>query len=368
MKVLTLTFQYANNMGAQLQCYALTKYLREVEKTDCQVINYHPSDTNTNWSIFTKPRTFRDFLKLVYSCFNLKILLSAIRKRSLMLNFIKENIPLTEIYNRNKICTDPPQADAYIVGSDQVWNFKIRCDLTYFFDFVKKGKAKIIAYSPSIADPWTEEQISYIAPYIKRFDSLSVREIDNLAQIKKISPSNNPIVVCDPVFLLDRITWDSVIDKKKCPSEPYIFCYFLSVNSMAVQTVEKIRKITGLKVVHFNLNALDKFNSDYNIRVGNPFDFIGLISQAKYVCTNSFHCSAFSIIYRRNFTFVPKNMANERIQNLIKTFGLSDVFISKEKLKLLTIDDLQVNYKMVDEKSDMFFNMSKQYLHNALWK
>lgn len=150
------------------------------------------------------------------------------------------------------------------------------------------------------------------------------------------------------------------------PNEPYIFCYFLSVTSLAIETVKKVRELTGLKVVHFNLNALDKFDSEYNIRIAGPSDFIGLISRATYICTNSFHCSAFSIIYRKNFMFVPKNMANERITSLMDKFSLSDVFISVDRLKTMNIEDLKVDYSKTEDCIEGFIAHSRRYLHNAL--
>lgn len=368
MKVYTLTTQYANNVGALLQCYALVKYLRENEHVSCEVLDYQPVGANRSWAYFNKPRSFRDFVKNVYCIINLKLFLAKRKKNKVMRNFINTYIPLSsERFDRSKIETYPIEADAFICGSDQIWNFKYRFDLTYFFDFVDKEKSRIIAYAPSIADPWSEEKAQFITPYLKRFDALSIREVENLEQVKSLSPENSPVIVSDPVFLPSRNQWDSVADYKFCPDEPYIFCYFLSVSALAVKALKKIREITGLKVLHFNLNALDKFNSDYDIRVGGPMDFIGLISKAQYICTNSFHCSAFSIIYRKNFVFIPKSMANERISNLMKNFGLSDVFVSEEKLHTWEKNDLVVNYEQVDEKGDDFVKFSKDYLHNALF-
>ena len=365
--VLTLTTQYANNMGALLQCHALAKYLNIQESVDCKVLQYQPEGYNKSWSFFNKPLTFRDLIKNIYCFLNPNLLVPKIKKQKIMRKFISDYIPLTsEQYKRKDIEQNPPKADAFVCGSDQIWNFKYRRDLTYFFDFVNKEESRIIAYAPSIADPWKEEDAKFIAPYLKRFDLLSVRETPNLLQVKELSPENNPTVVCDPVFLLEKQQWDDIADTKLEPNEPYIFCYFLSVTPLAIETVKKMRELTGLKVVHFNLNALDKFKSEYNIRIAGPTDFVGLIKNATYVCTNSFHCSAFSIIYRRNLMFVPKNMANERITSLVGKFRLSDVFVSKDKIKTMTIEDLKVDYSRTEGCIEGFIAQSKEYLHNAL--
>lgn len=367
MKVYTFTTQYANNMGALLQCYALSKHCNSIQGIQCQVLQYLPNGYNRSWTLFCRPRSFRDLVKNVYCLLNPNLLIPKIKKQKIMRKFISDYIPLSDRqYKRIDIERNPPKADAFICGSDQIWNFKYRRDLTYFFDFVDKQESKIIAYAPSIADPWCKEDEMFIAPYLQRFDALSIRESSNLMQVKKLSPDNYPVVVCDPVFLLDRKQWDEIAGTKLLPKEPYVFCYFLSVTPLAVETVRKIKELTGLKIVHFNLNALDKFNSDYNIRIAGPTDFIGLISNATYICTNSFHCSAFSIIYRKNFVFVPKNMANERIYSLMDKFHISDVFVTKDKIKGITIEDLNVDYSKTNQSDDDFIAESKEYLHKAL--
>ena len=164
MKVYTLTTQYGNNMGALLQCYALSKYLIECENVDCKVLNYLPKEYNRSWSFFNKPRSFRDLIKNIYSLINPYILFPKIEKQKIMRKFIADYIPLSpEKYKRKDIKKNPPKADAFICGSDQIWNFKYRRDLTYFFDFVNKEKSRIVAYAPSIADPWKKEDEEFIA-------------------------------------------------------------------------------------------------------------------------------------------------------------------------------------------------------------
>ncbi len=365
MKVLTLTTQYANNMGALLQCYALSKYLNSFESIDCEVLQYLPSGYNRSWTVFHKPRTIRDVVKLVYDVLRVDLLIKRYRKQAKMRKFISDYIPLTvRKYKRQEIKDNPPSADAIVVGSDQIWNFKLRIDLTYFLDFARP-ETKRISYAASIADNWKEEQIKMISPYVSRFDKVSIREKGTLDCVNSAMTKGEARVVCDPVFLLSRDDWDSI----KVPAKiegPYIFCYFLSVSPMAVEAVSKIKELTGLKIVHLNLNSLDKFHSDIEIKDADPREFVGLISQASYVCTNSFHCSAFSIIYHRNLTFVPKSMANERISQLEDLFGLK-VMLSKEKIKKLSLDDITTVYPNLDSSKNEFVEESKCFLKESLY-
>lgn len=363
MKIYTLTTQYANNMGALLQCYALSKYLNSQENIECEVLQYLPEGYNRSWTSFHKPRTIRDVAKMIYELIRFDIQIARKRKQAKMKKFIAEFLPLSQSkYKRTDILKSSPRADAFIVGSDQIWNFKLRKDLTYFLDFVNDD-AKKISYAASVADDWSENDIKMIRPTLSRFDSVSIRESGNLPCVKAALENKEATVVCDPVFLLTRKQWDEI---KVTPQieKPYIFCYFLSVTPFAVEVVDKIRKLTGYKVVHLNLNALDKFHSDVVIKDADPRDFVGLIANAGYVCTNSFHCSAFSIIYNRNLKFIPKHMANERVVQLEKIFGI-DVIMNPNKLKTLSLSNLNTDYSNTGN-GDEFIEYSKEFLSNAI--
>lgn len=369
MKILTLTTQYANNYGALLQCYALRKYLSTFPDCECEVINYFHAYAKENWQLWKKPNGFRDIVKNIYCFANVRLLFSQIKKNRLMLQFVKDYIPRTQnCYDTpESIRTNPPLADVYICGSDQIWNMtgrKIPGKTVFFLDFVPAG-ARRISYAASIADPWSKDDILMIEEHIKKFDAVSIREKGNLSQVQTLYPSAT--IVIDPVFLLNKEMWDNLKNTEKCIEEPYILCYFLSVTEQMVKTVKKLKELTGYKVVHLNLNALDKFNSDVNIRVADPRDFIGLISKASVVCTNSFHCSAFSVIYKRDFVFCPKHHANERIENLQEVFGLGNVMMTPEKLETLTAEQIHVDYSKADVLGGKFIDYSKEFLRKAIY-
>lgn len=368
MKVLTITTSYANNYGALLQCYALSHYLNQQQGIECEVIQYYRPNANNSWEIVRTPQCMRDVLRNLYVLAHFKMVYAIKRKNEKMRQFINNFIPLTKEswHTPEEIRHNPPQADAYICGSDQIWNMKylFKGKTVYFLDFVREGKR--IAYAPSIADPWQEEHIRMLSPHLSKFDAISIREKGNLGQVQQIFPEAT--VTIDPVFLLSRENWTSFANTSLCPKEPYILCYFLSVTDFAVKAVKKIRELTGLKVVHLNLNALDKFNSDYNIKVADPRDFVGLIANATYLCTNSFHCSAFSVIFRKNFVFIPKNMANERVINLQNLFKLGDICLNENKLATLTKEKLAIDYTNGTASSEAFIRYSKEFLNKALYE
>ena len=366
MRIYTITTQFANNMGAILQCYALSRFLNKQEGIECEVINYFPKRWKDGWVIFPKPESFRDVIKSLYDLFNVPGLIRWRKKNNLTKRFISKHIPLTKeaYYSEESICINPPLADAYICGSDQIWNFTLFQDPVYFLSFTKNIKnCKRIAYAPSIADDWTAEQEKIVGPYLELFDNLSIREVGNLPQIKRLT-SKDVKVVIDPVFLLKVEDWNSIHTDFDI-EEPFLLCYFLSVSDLSLKAVKKMKELTGLKIVYLNHNTLDKLNSDIEIRDFDPAKFVTAISKATYVCTNSFHCSAFSIIYKKNFMFVP-GMRNKRVENLQELFGLGNRLLSEDRLDNLTLSDLEVDYTKGSEKGCSFINESKTYLLSSL--
>jgi len=364
MKVLTLTTQYANNYGALLQCYALSRYLNNIDGIECKVIDYHPIGWERSWKVVRKPRNIKEFAKTVYSMTKIGFVKDKHAKNKLMKGFIKDYIPLTDsTYNREDIKEDPPEADIYICGSDQIWNQTIFKDLTYYLDFVKNGKR--VSYAASIADPWKDDFERLIRPELNKFDALSVREKGNIPQAQKLVNGKKIEWVIDPVFLLGKQGWDKIVKDPQI-KEPYIFCYFLNVDPFAVDVVNKLRTLNGCKVVNLAVDSLDKFHSDILIRRADPCTFIGLIKNASYICTNSFHCSAFSTIYEKRFSFIPKTWANERIVSLQEIFEI-DVIMTKEKAANLTTQIWDIDYSKGADRSNALIDFSKKFLNNAIY-
>lgn len=369
MKVYTVTFNSNVNFGAKLQAYALARFLNNQNDIECEILNYKYPGWDTSWRLFPKPKSFRDLLKNLYFALHVKDVIEIKKKHRILRKFVSDYMPVAkEEYDRKKLLQSPPVADAFVCGSDQVWNLTRTLDLSFFLDFVKKGTAKKLSYAASMAEPWTQEDIDIVKPWLNEFDGLSIREEGNLPQLREILPDKNPIVVCDPVFLLSKQEWESFSSTQLCPQEPYIFCYFIGMVPLATETVAEIRKRLGLKVVYLqlNLNTRDYFHSDKKIIAANPKDFVGLVRNASFVITNSFHASAFSLMFKKDFTFVPKKKDNERVISLVKMFKISDVFMTQEKMEKLTQKELSVDYSLTDTSYAEFIDLSKNYLLNTL--
>lgn len=365
-KIQLLTTHHSNNYGALLQCYALSRFLNNMPDVQCKALQYfHPTALNS-WKLFRNPANFRSFLREVYMLLRVDLTRRKLKKNKLMQAFRHDYLPLTveEFYSQEALAANPPKADIYICGSDQIWNRRLKnlATPTYFLSFAPEG-AKRIAYAPSISDPWSEVDCEEIKPYLQKFDAISLRESVNIEQVQSLV-EKTVHHVCDPVFLLSPEEWDEIAIKPDI-KEPYLFCYFLSVSDLAVKTVKKLREVTGLKIVHLNINAFDKFNSDINVRVAGPREFVGLIANASYVCTNSFHCTAFSLLYKKHITSVPQAHI-ERLQSLKETFKLDNLLSSVERISQMNKENILSDYSKGQQQAEQFINNSKSFLYHAI--
>ncbi len=366
-KILTLTTQYSPNMGALLQCYALSRYLNSQSDTECAVIQYWHPNAKAGWSAFKHRGGLRNMLFNIYMFFRPDLIMQKKRRNKKLQAFIDEYIPLDEkkYTTDDAIRQDPPQADVYVVGSDQIWNVNRKgVGTVYFFDFVPDGKRRV-AYAPSLGVDWSEQQKTWLRPYLQKFDALSVREEGHVAQVEEAS--GKPVAhVADPVFLLSPEEWLKIA-KKPPFEEPYIFCYFFGVTDLAARTVQRLREVTGYKVVYMNFNALDKLHSDVCIRSCDPRDFIGYIANAAVVCASSFHASAFSIIFKKNLFYVPQ-AERERILSLRRTFKIDDILVTEERLTSLTKENIHIDYSKGEKAGKEYISYSRDFLLNSIYE
>ena len=215
---------------------------------------------------------------------------------------------------------------AVLVGSDQLWRPEGYTTSFYNLMFVPDNVPKI-AYATSFGVSQIPESKKKIAKqFLSRMDYISVRELRASEMIKELIDRDVPTVV-DPTLLFTGEEWNSIIPQKKIIDEKYIFCYLLGSNPQHREWVNELKKITGYKIV--TIPFLDEFVEsdmtfgDYQIFDAGPAEFVNLIRNAEYVCTDSFHGSVFSILNHKQFvTFnrfsnESKNSRNSRIESLL---------------------------------------------------
>lgn len=323
MKICTITCHDVYNAGASLQAYALAAYLRQ-QGHDVRIIDYKPDYLSRHFSlnVIGNPRYDRPGVREVYLLAKLPGRLLArygLRKRRYDA-FRRRFLPLTRRYgSAEELRADPPEADAFLAGSDQIWNpsFPNGKDPAFYLDFVPEGRIKA-SYAASFAVPAVpDEWRPQIRAWLRRLDAVSVRESSGVRIAEDLGVPG-AVQVTDPVFLLDAEIWRALAAKK--PTEPYILVYDFDGSPQIEQEARRLSSKYGWKIVAMQkLSYADRCMSD-----AGPREFLSLVDGAAYVLSNSFHATAFSLIFQRPFlVFDRKENINTRMHDLIESVGLS---------------------------------------------
>lgn len=313
MKICTITCQNANNHGARLQCYALVRFFK-MQGHKVEVIDYRPDYMRGITPLFYIPKTIKDFIKLFLY---LPARIRSRKRHEFFEAFSQEYIPRTRIYNSiEELRADPPVADMYVAGSDQIWNttFKNGTDPGYYLDF---GPASVRreSFAASFA---TEElvpsSIEFVKENLKRFDKITVREQSALKILKKLGFEGE--LQDDPVFLLTREQWDEVADGTG-EGEKYVLVYDFYLGDDIKKKAQEIANAQGLKIYAICHKALSY--ADKNFVYAGPETFVSLIKNASYVVSNSFHGTVFSMIYGIPFFVLDRpDGLNVRMRDLLE--------------------------------------------------
>lgn len=263
---------------------------------------------------------------------------------------------------------------AFLVGSDQLWRTDSVEHGYYTLEWVPDGIRKI-AYSTSIGVrevPWF--QVKKNRRFMNRFDYMALREQSACDLVFKLT-GRKVQVVLDPTLLFSGDQWMKIQNKEPLTNGKYIFCYFLGNNPNQRELVKKLKDKTAMKIVA--LQHLDEYipsdegfadEAPYNV---GPAEFLNYIRNAEYIFTDSFHCSVFSILYKKKFfTFsrfseTAKQSTNTRIDNLLNITGLSERRVNAG-MSVDEILNLQLDFNYADKKLDELRKSSIDYLKNAL--
>lgn len=343
-----LTFHFAHNYGAMLQAYATNAFLN-ANSIESEIIDYRPSNIAKTYDY-----TVVDKIK----SFNIKSAIHELRRKQqkqLFETFLIDYLKCTNIKCYDVL--DIKKYNSIICGSDQVWNTDLtKNNMNYFL--ACDGKFKRIGYAvsignSSIVDSWGDK----IKGYINDFDELSFRESTASQAVSNILSDKKIETVIDPVFLLSSEDWKKLERKtvSKIPDK-FILFYALTNNAELVDQTIRLSKRTNLPIVTIHpLTKKWKFAYQNLIDVG-PQEFLWLIHHAEYVCTNSFHGSAFSTIFRKKVCFASHEKLGERNKHLFSLLNIND----ENKLKDV-IDLEKISYEFLNE----YIDNSKNYLLNT---
>ncbi|MCM1115060.1 MAG: polysaccharide pyruvyl transferase family protein [Clostridium sp.] len=365
MIIRTITCHNVDNHGANLQAYALMHYLEQLGN-DVKIIDYRP-DYFKHFRPFvcTTPKyASNPILKLAYICAKLPGRINSYRKyktsarKASFDTFREKHYKLTDIYNSfDELKQNPPKADLYIAGSDQIWNTMMNNgrDPSFYLMF-STDNTVTASYAASFSVSEIEQEFKQqVSEQIKTLDYVSVREKSAMNILKDLGIHNGQVVL-DPVFLLDRTDWEAL----SCDvsfDEKYLLVYDFEKSEAVKSNSLKYAKEHNLKIYSlYDNDYCDKSFEDFG-----PDMFLALIKNASFVLSNSFHATAFSLIYEKEFCVIKRQEGiNSRMVDLLSSLGLQDRVVDKA-------DSLSpIDYTTVKDALNKQIDDSKSFLNRVM--
>lgn len=364
-KIGIITFHCSDNFGAMLQTYGSKTWLRN-HNYEASVVRYEPPFlTGRHWRIPYKPdKSLRQILRVALYSYrkNREMGKDFKVQRKKMSGFRKNHLNENCMprYFSWQLWNLP--FSTYIVGSDQIWNPDITFGLrpVYFGAFKTRKKKKVISYGASFGGSSVEEKYTEeFKTLLSNVDAISMREAETVSFIN--SMGREAIGVCDPVFLLDAFEWEKVTNRPD--KRDYILVFATERNEEMYRCAKELAAEKNLEVVELKMRKYINNDGFTEVYTAGPSEFLGYILNAKYVITNSFHATAFSIILRRRFFAYFHSNRGLRISNLLNLTGLMDRAYTGQAVSEIekSIEWTEVHKKICDFRSE-----AENFLKNNL--
>lgn len=325
MKIKTITCHDVYNHGASLQAYALQTYLESMGH-DVEIIDYKPPYLSGHYNLWAvnNPVYDKPFIKQAYILAKLPARIRSLKRKRAFDQFTQRYLKLTRRYNSyEELEANVPEADVYVAGSDQIWNtlFQNGCDKAFYLAFAPKGKIRM-SYAASFATrDISVKYRPFVEEMLKSIDRVSVREKSSLTLLTILGRPDG-VAVCDPVFLLNKEHWEQLASRTLLSDKPYLLTYDTEGSALLKSIAKQIAFSKNLQI--FSIGVSCSSVSNRSFPYAGPLDFLQLIRDASYVVSNSFHATAFSIIFEKDFCVIHRTEdINERMNSLLADYGLS---------------------------------------------
>ena len=368
-KIGIITFHRSLNYGSALQNYALQQKIKELSAGDeVETIDYYPERIKWIRSAFIPVRSPKNILTngmalLFYPAFR--------KRREAFDSFLEEQVKVgkEKYFGKADMSKIDDDYDILVAGSDQIWN-TVTVDFSDKYFFVDSKKAKKIAYAPSIGNgTFSGDKHQKIQAGLKDFSAISVREGTGAEKLKIFLGQDVPVVI-DPTLLIDKTNYEKIASNHLV-NEKYIFMYSVHQDEPFLAEVKKISKKTGLPVytVYAGRGSFRVLKYGFHLRKdASPQDFLALIRDAELVVSNSFHGTAFSVIFQKNFFSIvmrEQKTRDVRIDTLLTKIGLEDRMLFYGDVENVDFSR-EIDYSKIQPKINDYCAFSVEYLKNAL--
>lgn len=285
--------------------------------------------------------------------------------------FLRKHITLTRFYTSEQLNEFNNNYTHCIVGSDQVWCFDINVAGA---SFIKCGKK--ISYA--VSAPWGGDvpilETSKGVAALETFDIFSAREKEGVKRLNQLLPSKPIELTLDPTLLLDKEDYLKISSSRSLFKKPTLLCYFLNFKTesdfpISLSSIERLCQVLAVDLKIIPLQGAEPFIPRKYGFSPSPEGFLAAIRDAKYVLTNSFHGTVFSLIMQTPFVSFTQNGAqNGRVRTLLKNAGATDRLFEMNA----NVDDIQdvlkssMNWKEIELALASYRASSIDFLKRAL--
>lgn len=361
MKIALITIHDVNNYGAALQTYATLKNLQSYGQVT--TLNYKNPLFKSHSRLVRLNASIHGLMMLMHDLLRLPSRYNALKKFS---DFQKNYLSLSPPLSHAQLIETNHQFDAFICGSDQIWNPRvtnnsISFNKAYFLNFVPNTKVKV-SYASSIGSyTFTDENIADLKTLLADFTAISTRENDGVKKLKSALPDRKISHVLDPTLLLSANEWCTHLNLGNTTEHPerYILVYSVPRIKAISAITQLMAKLLNLKVLVIDQMLRPITKCDAHIKDAGPREFVELFSKAEYVITDSFHGTCFSIIFGKPFISICNPTNSNRIVSLLESLDLADRAIyAPEQIKNIK------NYNPDEawKKLEKLKNESKKFL------
>ena len=358
-----------------LQALALQTAL-EKNGCDVEIVNFSNEGQRNLYAPLPKPHNWKQCIKWLIWASNYKELK---RQYAAYDAFLNKYFKLTgESYHKTEqLNALNSQYDAFITGSDQVWNIKcVDADDAYFLSFVKDKPKFAYAVSLGANNAFEGEQSEKYTAYIRDFAGISVREKNAQKWIEQATGEKYPLAL-DPTMLFDAEDWENIVQVKAEPiiKGKYIFYYCFGINEEIQKFLHKISDALQIPVYFIEAKEWTlKTCWRHKIRLVKEYGpdvYMNLVKHADLFITSSFHGTAFGTIYRKNFWYIKSKDSESSLDDRAVTFlsqlGLMSRYRTIEELTNCDLYE-QIDYAPVVENIETLRETSNQYLSGIIGK
>ena len=344
MRIGIITFwQSADNYGQLLQCYALQRQLTKMGHAPF-LIRYTDAAATAQPPLLSRENLVKALQ--VYPLLRKAARLARDRRERRWTREMARRNPARgfDAFRREHLAmsadrydslaqlrADPPAADCYVCGSDQVWSKlpDVPDNRAYFLDFGPETTRRV-AYAASFGrDVYPARLTPLLGRLLGAFQGVSVRE-DSGVEICR-QAGRQACKVLDPTLLLSAADYGLL--EPTPPAGDYFFTYTLNIRRAAdirwrelsaYARAQGLRSLSATSTGYFSARELCA-GTDY-VYPTIP-QWLGLVRGARFVATTSFHGVVFCLLFHRNFVYLPLRgkhaRSNSRVTSLLAALDLS---------------------------------------------